>query len=369
MAVSAAQPAVPSSVRDELLAAEQQLFMAMDTKDRPTLEQLLADDYVLRDNPDVSRETWLTNALTLCWGERANFENVQVRLLETTAVVSLVLTSYRDPTTCGPAELRSLITDVWVRGGGAWQLAVRHSGPAGEAGLGGQFAVVPQAPPAFEGRAELLFVATGGNVSTETIGLAADATRRRGRGTTTAKTAFVRSGADGVDNAQSLALQVRHGVRVSDRVEAFGRGAYLRDAFAGIEHRVAAVGGVGFKISGAPRALAVDFGLGATTETRLGAEDERFLTSTSNVRFRWTPKPAIEIAAESAATANLQDGSDWWLASDLSVLSQVNQLLSAKLSYTVRYVNRPVPGFRRTDRTVSAALVFRVTRPADGPSR
>ena len=68
-AAAQAQPAdaIESIIRERELA----VAAAMHARDRGALEQLLADDYVLRGAPDVDRATWIRNALTLCWGDRS----------------------------------------------------------------------------------------------------------------------------------------------------------------------------------------------------------------------------------------------------------------------------------------------------------
>ena len=73
-------------------------------------------------------DAWIKNALTLCWGDRFEIADFSIaRQTADLAVVSLLLTTQSDPSTCEPAVIRSLLTDVWVRESGAWRLAVRHA--------------------------------------------------------------------------------------------------------------------------------------------------------------------------------------------------------------------------------------------------
>lgn len=362
IAAAGFQPVV-TEASSELLVLEQTLLRAMAEKDEATLDRLLADDYVLRGNPDVDRSTWLSNALALCWGERFSLADEWVVDLGNTAVVGLTLTFYRDPATCEPAVLRSLVTDVWVRHTRGWHLAVRTSGPLGPGGLEAQFEVV-DLPPVLEARGELSFVATGGNASTETVGVSAEATYRSGPGTTTGRGRFVTSEAGGVERARSTFLQARYGRHVFDRLDVFGRAGYLRDRFAGLEHRMEADAGVSVSVRGQPHALTVDAGLGMTSETRLEAPDERFVTGTTGTAYAWTLSPTTTLGAEMAIVADLGDTSNWRLSSDLSLLAGLGRFLSARFSYGVRHVNTPIPGFGRSDRTVSAALVVGYARRA-----
>lgn len=359
----ALEPAAP-----DIVALEQRLFRGIERRDRAAIDQLLADDFALRGNPDLDRETWLANAVALCWGPRWNLRALTVRELGDTQVASFVLHFYRDPLTCREAALQSLITDVWARRDGQWKLVVRHAGPVGEDGPRAQYGMVPLEPPPFEGRAELSFVSTGGNAATETLGFSAEAIRRARRATTSARASFVRTSSDNTENAQALNAQARHGIRLSDQVEAYVRAGYFRDLFSGIEHRANTDAGLSFVVPQSPRrTLKFDFGLGATREVRVADDDLAALNATVGASFRSRLTGANELTAESQAVTDLERPTNWRLANDVSITSGFNAVLSARLAYSIRYVNQPVLGFRRTDRTVSAALVIRYAphpRPA-----
>jgi putative salt-induced outer membrane protein YdiY len=356
------QSLVPSDDAD-IIALEQRLFRAIEEKNRDVLDDLLADDYVLRGSPDVPRDTWLHNAVTLCWGPRWNLQQLTVREHGEVQIASFILNFYRDPLTCRAVDLRSLITDVWERRNGQWQLVVRHAGPVGEAGPKAQYEAVPRMTPLFEGRAELSFISTGGNASTETLGFSAEAIKRGLRTTTTARGSFVRTSTDDIENARSLNTLLRHSLKLSDRVETFARGGYFRDLFSGVEHRVNADGGFSYVTRQPPqRALKIDFGIGATREVRLFDANQAVLNATIGGSFRARLTPSAEVTAESQGVADVTHGSNWRIANDVSLSTGFGSILSARLSYSLRYANRPVPGFRRTDRTVSAALVIRYAR-------
>ena len=357
----------PTEDSSELLVLEEALLRALSEKDAARLDELLASDYVLRGNPDVERSIWIDNALSRCWGDRFLLTGESVMHVGDTALVSFVLTLYRDPSTCEAATLRSLVTDVWVRRGGSWQLLLRASGPVGDGSLEAQFETIEGPPPAFEARGEFSFVATGGNASTETIGMAGDATHRLGGGTTTARVRFVTSEAEGVERARSIAAQARHGRRVAERLDIFGRAGYLRDRFAGLGHRVEADAGLTVTVAGLPHEATVGGGLGAVSETRLQAPDKRFATGTASATYQWTFNRTTNLKAETALVAELRQASNWRLASEVSLLTSLGRFLSARFSYAVRYANVPVPGFRRSDRTVAAALVFAYATPSRPP--
>ena len=188
-------------------------------------------------------------------------------------------------------------------------------------------------------------------------------TNRSGAWLSTAKVSFVRAETDGEETARSLGLDGRVSRDLTPRVGVFGRGAYLRDTFAGIEHRIGAEGGLAWKVVDVdPHALSLDVGIGYTTETRLAEADRSFGTGTLALAYQWALNDTAEIANNARLTANLQDGPDWRLDDTVAVSASLNRTLSLKLSYQVKYLNRPVPGFEKTDTIASAAIVAKFAR-------
>jgi putative salt-induced outer membrane protein YdiY len=345
----------------EIRAAEQAIKDAMHRKDRPQLERLLAPDFALRGSPDIDRATWIRNAVTLCWGDRSDIEAFRAHPLGGTVVAAYELTFYVDPATCRPAVLRSLITDVWVQGADGWRLQVRHAGPAprGDADVAAQFGAVPLPPPSWEVNSELSLVATGGNTSTRTLGLGADATHRAGAQTTRASFAFLTSEADEVTRARSLVARARHGVRVGPRLELFGRGDYARDRFAGIANRATVDGGLAYTASlPARQSLKAEGSVGFTDERRLDGTDLRFASATAAVAYRWRVAPGADFGEEVAFNGDLQDGGNWRGTSATALTIDLTRIISFKISHAFEYRNTPVGGFERTDMRTSAALVL-----------
>lgn len=217
---TAASPAVGPAARSaEIHAKELALAGAMHAKDRQRLEELLAPDYILRSAPDIDRETWIRNAITLCWGDRSTIDGFHARQQGGVVIASFELTFYIDPSTCRQAVMRSLITDVWTEYPDGWRLQIRHSGPAPAAGAGvaGQYGIAPLPPPAWDVSGELSLVATAGNTSTRTAGLGGSLIHRTDGTSTRATLAIITSEADNVTQARSITMQVRQGFRKANR--------------------------------------------------------------------------------------------------------------------------------------------------------
>jgi putative salt-induced outer membrane protein YdiY len=354
---------------DEIRNHERLLADAMHARDRRQLEQLLAPDYVLRGSPDISRTEWLQTAVTLCWGNRSAIDAFHAREYGDVVVASLELTFYTDPTSCRPALMRSLITDVWVRRSEGWQLQVRSAAPPPVPGAGvlPQYGIIPAPQPLWEVSSELSLVATAGNTETQTLGVGSTAIHRADGANSRIAMAFVTSEAQGVTNARSLNLQARHGVRqTTSRRELFAEGTFTRDRFSGIESRATLSGGIGYTARLArPHTLSAEASVGFTTEHRLEAIDLNFATATGAVHYTWRLRPGTTLTQDTALSADLTAADNWRSTSATVVSVAMTRLLSLKASHTIEYRNTPVPGFRRTDMQTAAAIVlaFRRTPP------
>jgi len=360
--VSLALPAAAQAPAPDVRALEDALARGLVEKDRAALDGLLAPGFVLRGNPDVDRATWLDNAVSLCWGDEATIDEFSIVSLGDGIVATFTLTTDRHPTTCEPAVVRSVITDLWRPTGGAWRLVLRQSGPGGTK-IEQQAEVSEPPPPRWETSGELSFVSTSGNTSTQTLGVHGDVTNRSGAWLSTGKVAFVRAETDGEENARSLGIDGRVSRDLTPRVGLFGHAGYLRDTFAGIEHRVGVDGGLTWTfVALEPHELALDAGVGYTHESRLEEADKSFATGTLALAYKWAITDTAEIANDAGFTANLQDGPDWRFTDTVSVSAALNRTLSLKVSYQVKHLNRPVPGFKKTDAIASAAIVVKFAR-------
>lgn len=358
LAALGTSPAVAQPPETELRAAEEQLAAALIGKDAAVFERLLAPDFALRGAPDVDRAGWIKNALGMCWGSKFEISDLAVRShVADSAIVSLVLTTFEDPATCTPAIVHSLLTDVWVRTPDGWRLTLRHSGPAGGE-VAQQFAKIDPPPPRWERTAELSLVATSGNTDTQTLGAAGAFIFRPGAWTTNGRAAYVRSATGNVDTAESLVAELRQARALSPRADVYGRGAYLRDRFAGIAHRTTIDAGFGWRaFDEAPHSLKLDAGAGATHEARLAGGSQTFGVGTLGALYRLRLSDTSELANQLLFTADLGDAPNWRLQNGLALTVTMTRVFSVKVSHELKRVNRPVPGFRPTDTILSAALV------------
>ena len=201
-------------------------------------------------------------------------------------------------------------------------------------------AAPPPPPPRWERKAELSFVSTGGNTDTQTLGLGASVVFRPPKWTTEARTSFVRGEAADVETAKSWVVDLREARALSARAEAFGRYGYLLDPFAGIDHR-----------------NTVDGGLGYTDEGRVTGESQSYALVNLGSAYKWQLSQTADISDSAIFTESLENHDVWRFTNALAVSAAMTRVLSLKLSHDIKFNNSPVPGFEKTDRVTSAAIV------------
>jgi putative salt-induced outer membrane protein YdiY len=363
--VVCAQEALPPD-RETFLALERSILNASASKDRESLERFVAPGFVLRASPDVDRATWLRTMASGCWGPRFDIGQFAVRPLGDSVGTSFLLTLYQDPETCRPVVFRSLVTSVWVRGDGHFRLALRQSMPVATIGaqwVRQQFTRESERPPRFDGKAQLSFIATAGNASTQTIGTGGEFGYRGERWTAAMKASFVSTKTATGAVAQSLGFDLRESYRAANSLEAYGHQAFVRDEFAGIRERYTADAGFAYPVvRKRAHSMKIDLGFGYTREARFSGPSPTFPSGVLSAVYAWTISRSSSLNNDTRVTGNLQQAGDWRLTNSFSVTVGLSRQFALKFSDKLSYLNRPVPGFSRADTILSAALVLQLSR-------
>lgn len=352
--------ALQAAQAPDVTALERALVDATLAKDRASLERLLDEAFVMRGAPDRDRATWIDTAVTGCWGDRADVDDVSVAMTSgDVTLVSLRTTYYLDPATCEPAIVRSLITDTWRRGAdGAWRLAVRHASAPG--GLAAQFERLDAPPPPFEGRAHLSYMTTRGNTRTGSLAGGLDVTWRVRAWTTTGALSGLRADADGEPKARKSAAALRAARKVGNRISLFARAGALRDRFAGVESQITINAGASLSVPlGTPHTLDLDLSTGYLDEDRVSDARKQSITGDLGARYRARLSQSARLLDAAVATVDLREPGDWRLRNQLALEVTLVRWLSIELSHTLDYRRRPIEGFRGLDHALSTSVVTR----------
>lgn len=231
---------------------------------------------------------------------------------------------------------------------------------------GGPVAAVPppSSPPpsprprVVRGKAELSYVSTGGTTDTQTIGTAGELLVTPNAWRIETKLAYLRNKVNDEINAKRLTGQFRAARKIGESSELFGRAAYLRNTFTGINNSWdAAVGVTALLLDQEPQRLAIDSGFGYLTEDRTGGLGRDLASVDLGVRYQWEFSKRNRFTNDAAIKTDIERTSDWRLNHVAAVQAGLNSILSLKVSHEVNYRNEPVPGFTRADTVTSAAII------------
>ena len=222
----------------------------------------------------------------------------------------------------------------------------------------------PPPPPRQEGTAELAFVGTTGNTSTNTLSIGGDHYFRPTGWVIRNRALAINSSSNDVTTAKSFLYLFRAERAINARVSAFGEYGYFSDNPAAVDHRNTAIGGLSFKIATGPtHTFTVDGGAGYMNEQRLSGLDISSAIYSAGTFYKWAISENAQLVDEIRLIGTFDNGSDWRATHAISLTAKLTTLLSLKVSNIVRYVNFPPPGFKNTDTTTAVALVASFKRP------
>jgi uncharacterized protein (TIGR02246 family) len=120
-------------IEREITDLEQTWFNAVLKRDTAALNRLIADDCLfaggLPEGRLADKKLYIEDgAMSVVEEMSYSYDRVKFRVYENTAVVNTV---FKFKAVVGGTEMSGahLLTDVWVKTGGAWQVVMRHSSP------------------------------------------------------------------------------------------------------------------------------------------------------------------------------------------------------------------------------------------------
>jgi putative salt-induced outer membrane protein YdiY len=224
-------------------------------------------------------------------------------------------------------------------------------------------AQVPVSPPFREGTIDFALLATTGNSSALTLGLGGDVTVRPAAWVVRNRAALLRSETDDTLTAQSFAYLFRAEKGISPRLSTYGQYDYLRDRFAGVEHKNTVTGGVFYQpVDHGFHYLKVFAGLGYTNERYVKLEsvyDENLLSGVLHIGWEYKLKfsETAEFSDDLEYEQAFSSADERRLDHIAAITARLTTMLSLKVSHKVRYVNLPPRNVAPTDTVSAVALV------------
>ncbi len=121
--------AVEGGAGAELVRLQNEWMDAWRRRDREVLERIVAPEFTLtsaRSDRLMSRDLWLEIAMTRASAQWVRYDDFRIDVFGDAAVVRSRLT--QEATVDGePWNGTFMVTDVWIRRDGRWQVVARHA--------------------------------------------------------------------------------------------------------------------------------------------------------------------------------------------------------------------------------------------------
>jgi len=164
---------------------------------------------------------------------------------------------------------------------------------------------------------------------------------------------------DGARNAESYSTEVRLDYLFTDQLYTAGIAGWLKDEFAGIEAKYYIGPAVGYRLFTGPRHFLLgEVGLNYVTEKYIDNTDEQFIEGRAFVKYEYAFTEKNKFSQSLEFLYNAYDSDDYKVNSETALISALNNYLSLKASYEIKYANKPTPQtLDDTDTVFSLALV------------
>lgn len=164
---------------------------------------------------------------------------------------------------------------------------------------------------------------------------------------------------DGERTAERYFTDLRLDYLFSERLYGYVAGSWLSDEFAGFDARYALGPGVGYRMLVGPKHfLLAEVGLNYAHEDYVAADSAEFAEGRAFGEYEYAFTERNRLTLNSEFLQDFDDSDNYKLNTTAALTSALNDILSLKVAYEVRYQNRPVPAeLEKTDTVFGAAVV------------
>lgn len=208
--------------------------------------------------------------------------------------------------------------------------------------------------------AELSYVQAGGNSDVTTF--AAKNTLKYSfweRWTGTWRAGVLYGQTDGIKSAERYETDLRMDYSASERFYYYGLAGWLQDKFAGFDSRYYAGPGAGYRFVDGPRHfLSSELGANYAKEEYTDETESDFLEGRAFGKYEYVFNDNVKFSQQVEYLHNFQDSDKYKINATTELTTKLTDQFSVKVSYEVRYDNRPTPDtLKNTDTLLSVALV------------
>lgn len=207
--------------------------------------------------------------------------------------------------------------------------------------------------------AELTYVDTSGNSEVTTLSAKNTLTvplQAQTKGTWKLGALYGESG--GTKNAESYFTELRVDHSYTEQLYSFGYGGWFKDKFAGIDARYYLGAGGGYRVFTGPKHhLLGEAGLTYTSEEYTDDTDNDFPGGRIFGKYEYRFDDKNKFTQSLEWLLDFSEFDNWNLNSETALISALNNWLSLKAGYVIKYDNEPVDALKKADKILGVALV------------
>ena len=212
--------------------------------------------------------------------------------------------------------------------------------------------------PPLKGSIDLGLVAASGNTDLTTFSFSEKLEYLKGRWTVGQGAKMVYGATDGEETANEYLVFVQPAYALSTRWKGYVLGSWDRNTFIGISERWQEGAGLSFAAVQGPRHhLDLDAGLSFFQQDFTNGTSTSFPAARGQVRYKYAFTEKAYLQNIFIYLPNLEDGDDYRINDELSLVAPVAGRLFLKASYLLQYQNAPQPGFGTTDNLYTTGLL------------
>ena len=230
--------------------------------------------------------------------------------------------------------------------------------------------VPPGPPPIWFGNANLSFLSTSGNTDTTSIGGGLELNYNPKPWLFTLKGAALHAATDGVTTAETFTASFKASRDLTEHIDVFAGGGWLRNQFSGINNIWNFDGGAGYKILNSDtQFLRLEGGVGYTSEQDivlgLIAPYRNYANLRAGLGYKWTITKTATFTNDFSYLYDLSDSKNWFITDKAAVTVSISKIFALQASWTLLFRNEPPfkdPGpppvrYDHTDTATAVGLV------------
>ncbi|HYX20313.1 MAG TPA: DUF481 domain-containing protein [Thermoanaerobaculia bacterium] len=230
--------------------------------------------------------------------------------------------------------------------------------------------VPPPPPPVWFGNANLSYLSTSGNTDTTSIGGGLELNYNPKPWLFTLKGAALHAATDGVTTAETFTASFKASRDLTEHIDVFGSGGWLRNRFSGINNIWNFDGGAGYKLlKSDTQFLRLEGGVGYTSEQDivlgLIAPYRNYANLRAGLGYKWTITKTATFTNDFSYLYDLSDSKNWFITDKAAVTVSISKIFALQASWTLLFRNEPPlkdPGpppvrYDHTDTATAVGLV------------